>query len=49
VIDLNISAIENFIFNQLEESLMLSKRELMLETKFILQKALGISSRFGHE
>ncbi len=44
MIDLNISSIENFIIHQLEDSLMISRRELMLETKFILQQALGVSS-----
>lgn len=39
--NLSFSYIENFINRQLEESLNLSKREILLEKKFILQKALG--------
>lgn len=41
---LNIATIENFIFQQLEESLNLPKRELMLETKMILLNNLEVTS-----
>ena len=41
---LNINTIENFIFQQLEESLNLPKRELILETKMILLNSLEVSS-----
>ena len=41
---LNINTIENFIFQQLEESLNLPKRELMLETKMILLHSLEVTS-----
>ncbi|MBL6685672.1 MAG: peptide chain release factor N(5)-glutamine methyltransferase [Methylophilaceae bacterium] len=41
---LNIATIENFIFQQLEESLNLPKRELMLETKMILLNSLEVTS-----
>ena len=41
---LNINTIENFIFQQLEESLNLPKRELMLETKMILLNSLEVTS-----
>lgn len=41
---LNINTLENFIFQQLKESLNLPKRELMLETKMILLNSLEVTS-----